>query len=274
MRLKRIGWETTRLLAVVCLLWGTYSLARGEERLTVHQQLVKARQDWIAAARPEAKEKATEAPEFGTDSVTAVEVQAYAFQPGTSTDQLVDDGNGYRYFAASVNPYTAAAVQVPTGVVIDFIKFSGCQVNGGDFVLGLYDNVVGGNPSVPIATLVTPTFDAPCFNASVGPISYTYSQSAHHPLYFVLYWANNPGDGTVKFNNVQIYYRRIVSPAPANATFLDVPTSSLQFQFVEALAASGVTAGCGSGDFCPNNPVTRGQMAVFLAKALGLHWPN
>ena len=127
---------------------------------------------------------------------------------------------------------------------------------------------------MPIATLVTPTFNAPCFNASVGPINYTYGQSAHHPLYFVLYWANNPGDGTVKFNNVQIYYHRIVSPAPANATFLDVPTSSPQFQFVEALAASGVTAGCGGGGFCPNDPVTRGQMAVFLAKALGLHWPN
>ena len=41
---------------------------------------------------------------------------------------------------------------------------------------------------------------------------------------------------------------------------------------VEALAASGVTAGCGTGtDFCPNAPLTRGQMAVFLSKALGLH---
>jgi hypothetical protein len=26
--------------------------------------------------------------------------------------------------------------------------------------------------------------------------------------------------------------------------------------------------------YCPDNPVTRGQMAVFLATALGLHWKN
>jgi hypothetical protein len=26
--------------------------------------------------------------------------------------------------------------------------------------------------------------------------------------------------------------------------------------------------------YCPDQPVTRGQMAVFLAKALGLHFPN
>ncbi len=45
------------------------------------------------------------------------------------------------------------------------------------------------------------------------------------------------------------------------------------FQFIEALYASGITAGCGGGNYCPDSPLTRGQMAVFLAKALGLQWP-
>jgi len=49
-----------------------------------------------------------------------------------------------------------------------------------------------------------------------------------------------------------------------------VPTSDPAFAFVEALAASGITGGCGGGNFCPTNPVTRRQMAIFLAKALGL----
>jgi hypothetical protein len=34
----------------------------------------------------------------------------------------------------------------------------------------------------------------------------------------------------------------------------------------------GSRSGCGGGNFCPDAAVTRGQMAVFLAKALGLHW--
>ena len=51
-----------------------------------------------------------------------------------------------------------------------------------------------------------------------------------------------------------------VSPAPATATF------------VEALAKSGITAGCGGGNYCPHAPLTPGQMAVFLSKALGLHF--
>jgi hypothetical protein len=75
-----------------------------------------------------------------------------------------------------------------------------------------------------------------------------------------------------QFTVAVIAYRLQVSAAPALATFDDVPTSHPFFQYVEALAASGVTGGCGGGNFCPDAPVTRGQMAVFLAKALGLQW--
>jgi hypothetical protein len=39
------------------------------------------------------------------------------------------------------------------------------------------------------------------------------------------------------------------------------------------LAASGVTVGCGGGNYCPDAPLTRRKMAVCLAKALGLQWP-
>jgi hypothetical protein len=74
---------------------------------------------------------------------------------------------------------------------------------------------------------------------------------------------------------VAIKYRRQISPAPLTATFTtDVPTTHPFFRFIEALAASGVTGGCGAGAYCPDQPVTRGQMAVFLSTALGLHWPN
>jgi hypothetical protein len=39
--------------------------------------------------------------------------------------------------------------------------------------------------------------------------------------------------------------------------------------FIERLAEDGITGGCGNGEFCPNDPVTRGQMAVFIETALG-----
>ncbi len=37
---------------------------------------------------------------------------------------------------------------------------------------------------------------------------------------------------------------------------------------INALAAAGITAGCGPSKYCPKNPVTRGQMAAFLHRAV------
>jgi hypothetical protein len=79
-----------------------------------------------------------------------------------------------------------------------------------------------------------------------------------------------------RYYRTRLRFQRRVSPGPAVATFTDVPTTSIFFQFIEALAASGITAGCTSvpGGYCPGEPVTRAQMAAFLAIALGLHHPN
>ena len=78
--------------------------------------------------------------------------------------------------------------------------------------------------------------------------------------------------GDMALRGVIIGWNRQVSAAPLAATFADVPTDYWAFQHIEALAASGITVGCGGGNFCPDGQLTRDQMAVFLAKALGLHW--
>ena len=78
--------------------------------------------------------------------------------------------------------------------------------------------------------------------------------------------------GDTSFNGCLVFWTRQVSPKPAVATFGDVPLTHPFSQFGEALAASGVTGGCGSGNYCPDDPLTRGQMAVFLSVALGLYW--
>jgi S-layer homology domain len=75
------------------------------------------------------------------------------------------------------------------------------------------------------------------------------------------------------FAGCWVFHQRQVAPGPASATFSDVPRSSPWFPYVEALADTGVTGGCAPGMYCPNDPVTRGQMATFLAKALGMGFP-
>ena len=54
----------------------------------------------------------------------------------------------------------------------------------------------------------------------------------------------------------------------AVATFPDVPTTHPFFHYVETIFRLGITGGCAGGvNYCPNNPVTRAQMAIFLLKA-------
>jgi IPT/TIG domain/S-layer homology domain len=56
-------------------------------------------------------------------------------------------------------------------------------------------------------------------------------------------------------------------PPPCTGAFSDVPCPSTFADWIEALAAEGITGGCGAGTYCPQNPVRRDQMAVFLLKA-------
>ena len=51
------------------------------------------------------------------------------------------------------------------------------------------------------------------------------------------------------------------------ADFLDVDQSDGFHEYVAKIFRNGITAGCGSGNYCRNTAVTRAQMAVFLLKA-------
>ncbi|MGE5463904.1 MAG: S-layer homology domain-containing protein, partial [Syntrophothermus sp.] len=57
------------------------------------------------------------------------------------------------------------------------------------------------------------------------------------------------------------------TPPAATGTFADVPISNPAAPWIEQLAKDGITGGCGGGNYCPNNPVTRAQMAIFLLRA-------
>ncbi len=58
-----------------------------------------------------------------------------------------------------------------------------------------------------------------------------------------------------------------VPPTATGTVFADVTAGAFAAAWIEALAAEGITGGCGGGNYCPGNPVRRDQMAVFLLKA-------
>ena len=57
-----------------------------------------------------------------------------------------------------------------------------------------------------------------------------------------------------------------VPPAATGIVFSDVSTSTFGAAWIEQFAAEGITSGCGGGRFCPDDLVTRAQMAIFLLK--------
>jgi hypothetical protein len=60
-------------------------------------------------------------------------------------------------------------------------------------------------------------------------------------------------------------------PPACAGVFPDVTCPSQFAAWIEQLAAEGITAGCGGGNFCPDDPNIRGQMAAFLVRVFGLN---
>lgn len=59
-------------------------------------------------------------------------------------------------------------------------------------------------------------------------------------------------------------------PPAATGVFADAPLSEWWTPWVEQLAAEGITGGCGDGNFCPMDSVTRAEMAAFLVRTFDL----
>jgi hypothetical protein len=58
---------------------------------------------------------------------------------------------------------------------------------------------------------------------------------------------------------------------PATSTdYFSEDGGSLHQPDINRLAAAGITNGCGGGRYCPNDSVTRAEMASFIARALDL----
>ena len=86
---------------------------------------------------------------------------------------------------------------------------------------------------------------------------------------------NAMGDGPARNNaltlnksaNAVSNYRAVTQPI--TATFSDVPLSDPFFGYIEFMYQGGYTGGCATGPlrYCPADPITRGQMAVFLERS-------
>jgi S-layer homology domain len=194
------------------------------------------------------------------------------------------DSDGYLYFYAHSIHW--APLSLPEGALLEKMCI---YVNDTDPDFEIQ--------AVLVAVKLVPGGEGPWFGFDVGNIAASsadigYDYHCSSPFSYTLRGRTDiDGDGisdavayyvyaevplslenSLGLGGVQIAWKRQVSDPPPTPTFSDVPPSDPAFQHIEALVASGITAGCAGGNFCPDANLTRRQMAVFLAKALGLNW--
>jgi hypothetical protein len=209
---------------------------------------------------------------FGT-GVTVYTFPGVSMQPFNSSTTY-GTLNGNRVWTGG-DPLFTAPVLIPSGGLITSLELDGCD---GSAITGLFATLYRCVASVTGCTqLASVSSSGPAVPGCSPLVTTAINQPTVDNAGF-FYFVHVGFSGTphieASVGSVRIGWKRQVSPAPGAATFSDVPVGSPLHPFVEALVAAGITGGCGAGNYCPNSPLTRGQMAVFLAAALGLHWPN
>jgi hypothetical protein len=222
---------------------------------------------------------------FGTQDGIDLWIPASSF---TGTAGWVESGTIAGYFYANAASSFHATVPLPQGAFLDSWRawfYDGSAAN--NFTIGFvkwYDDTMGIEFPTGVGIHDFTSSGMPQLqthhqveNLSIDlrePVNETVTRAEAADIYS--FYVVMPNDPFVSFKGVRLIWHRQVSPAPAVPTFNDVPTSDPGFQYIEALVASGITAGCNTAppQYCPDATLTRRQMAVFLAKALGLHWPN
>jgi hypothetical protein len=221
-----------------------------------------------AASVPKPLLKGVASPQYGTEDYEITVVPASRFYQKLDYPTL----SGYCLFTCPNGFHAYEGLDLPAGVVIDYIGVNSSTT--GDAILGFtlhFRDHLGGT-----AQLVSRSIPAHGFATDyTEPLGILVPSNLDRVFILDLEQAPGvPNSDQQFFGYFEIWWRRIVSDPPVTPTFADVPTSNTFYPFIEALAASGITGGCGGGNFCPDAPLKRGQMAAFLAKALGLHWPN
>jgi hypothetical protein len=133
-------------------------------------------------------------------------------------------------------------------------------------------------------TSVSPTSDS--YDPSIGSGSFSVTADANcnwtavsNAAWITITNGSGSGNGTVSYSvganagsttrNGTITIGGQTFTVYQGIGFTDVALNNPFYDEIGKLSARGVTLGCGNGNFCPNDPVTREQMAAFIVRALG-----
>lgn len=210
---------------------------------------------------------------FGVSSFSATTVGAAAFLPRNSQHGYVNVSNHYRSGAgAGIDTIIFdAPLHLPSGVTPLVAWFEVCDFSTTGKLWAQLLACPNDNAACTTTTVLfdTGVGDEPgCYRDAVAITEPGLITNGTHS--YTLRIADTDRTIETRFGALTVFWMRNLSPADGTANYVDVPLGDARRSYVEALTASGIAANCGTARFCPDDPLTRAQLAIFLAKALGL----
>jgi len=226
------------------------------------------------------------------NAIVPVAIAAGEKVTATATDPDGSTSEFSQRIVVSSSPSSGSPAGVPNVALTGFHFLAGATATVGgasasSVVVSDYNHITLTTPSLPPGSLndvtVTNT-DGSLGTLPNGWIADFLDVPGNHPFYgFVTTLVRNAitvGVGSGNYGVDAPTLRRQMAvfllkakhgicyvPPACNGDFADVACPSTFADWIEQMAAEGITGGCGGGNFCPANPVRRDQMAVFLLKA-------
>ena len=189
--------------------------------------------------------------------------------PGAGNPAGVAGAELYGFHFLPGATVTVGGLAAPSVIVNDYYKvtFTTPSLTPGtvnDVVLTNTDGTTGTLPSGWVADFLDVPDETPFWSYVAVLVKNQVTAGVGGGLYGV--------DQPTKRQQMAVFllkgkYGICYTPPPCTGVFADVPCPSTFANWIEALKAEGITGGCGGGNYCPDNPVRRDQMAVFLLKA-------
>jgi hypothetical protein len=141
---------------------------------------------------------------------------------------------------------------LPTGVALTGTGDGIGQIGGGAPSYNLDDGTADYGLSLPGES-------NNCFDGTTGHNCYRVSLGAedHTGIHQDLFFRENLSSGGYKFWRLHV-----------GESFSDVPRSQPFYKKIETLFHDGITTGCNATAYCPGDVVSRGQMAIFIARGI------
>ena len=210
---------------------------------------------------------------------------------------VIDSGGRSTTVSREIYPKTVTITlkTQPTGLTVGLNEASGTGALSATVIVGSANSITAGAPQ--LLNGLTYTFaswsDGGALSHEVvaGTSSATYtatyaavfSDIASTPFGREIEWAAKngittgcgggrycPTDPVTREQMASFIVRALGLTAGATPDRFDDIAASIHRANINRLATAAITSGCGGGHFCPNQVVTRGQMAAFLGRALEL----